>query len=181
MSFYSNSSAFELFIEVIPHSIGWFIVVNIIYTNIVWQLIYFYLIVLYLKSKLNEVNRRLSKLKNKRYRNFCPIISEFNTIFEEISEYNRNYWSHFILIVWMVCVVLLSSVTFLLIFGRMALIMRLIVLYFDLFFIFVILFVIKICGSIYLETKNTYKLLNYVISKGYKQSPKQLIKVIYLN
>ena len=178
LSFYSNSSWSELFIYVIPQSIGWFLIVMVVYNNTVWQLVYFYLIALYLKSKLKEVNIRLNVgPKGKQPALHLKIIHDLSKIYAEIYDYNSTYWSQYLLIVWINSGAILSTLSFFLIFGEMAFFIRIFVFYFDIFFILLILLVINTCATVYLEANKSHKLLMTLLCNQRKRNSLKKFKV----
>ena len=179
-SFYSNSSIIEIVLYVIPNSFGWFVIVNIVYSIILWQLIYFYLITFYLKYKLKEINQRLNRLRRGDDQNpfsFRKLTENLVSIYTEIAEYDDNYWSKFLAFVWMSCGTILSTLSFFIIFGQMIFIIRIFCLYFDLFFISMLLWVVHICATVYLEVNKSYKLLNSLMTKWNRKEALKGLKV----
>ena len=179
LSFLLYSTWQELLIYVVPNSIGWFLIVNVVYSNTTWQLIYFYLIALYLKSKLKEVNNRLKICsKWKLPVNYLMTLKKLTAIYDEIAEYNDKYWCHFILFVWTNSGAILSSITFLLLFGEMLFFIRIFVLNFVIFFVLLILLVINTCATVYLEANKSHKLLISLLCKQSKRNALRKFKVI---
>ena len=178
ISFYQSSTWDQLILQVIPHSMGWFLIVRVVYNNTFWHLIYFYLMTFYLMSKLKEVNTELISMSKHSHRISCvKIVNQLNHIFHEIHEYNGKYWSYFILIIWINCAAILSTLSFFLIFGEMIIFLRIIVLYFDTFFVILLLLIIRTCASVYLEANKSYKLLNCLVANGKTRNSMRMFKV----
>ena len=170
-SFSSNSSTFELILYVIPNSILWFIVVNIVYAMIFWQTIYFYLIALYLELKLKDMNNNLKNIVKKktkisnRHSNSSKIIRDYYSIYQEIGEYDATYWSQFLFFIWLTCSTIICTISYFLIFGEMRFFLRLLCLYFDLFYICLLILIIEMSSSVHKEANISYKLFNCLIIK----------------
>lgn len=179
-SFYSNSTLVQIVVYVVPNSLGWFVVVNIVYSVILWQLIYFYLITFYLKSKLKAVNQTLrgfTKSQVKRPISFSKVCADLSAIYTEIHEYDNIYWSKFLAFVWMSCATILSTLSFFIIFGEMLLIIRIFCLYFDLFFVAMLILVVSNCATVYLEVNKSYKELNSFMTLWNRRSISKGLKV----
>ena len=182
-SFFTNSSIEELTIYVIPNCILWFFIVNIVYSIIFWQLIYFYLIALYLKLKLKHMNDSLifysNNRKRKRFLNLLKITKNFNSIYCEIEDYDNNYWSKFLLFVWLTCSTIISTISFFILFGEMPFILRIFCLYFDLFYIMLLYMLIKLSSDVYNEANNSHQLLSTLNIMCNKQLLSNKIKVSF--
>jgi hypothetical protein len=146
-----------------------------------WQISYFYLICHYLKLKLKRVNKEIKfRIKSKiTYNNSKEIIDSLTSIYLEIDDYNRNYWSKYLLFVW---VLLGSNISFMLYFSimsEMSLIFKLMFIYAAIIIAFTFLFLINTASLINFEACNSYQLLNtYLIHKCEKSnSLTNLIKV----
>ena len=69
---------------------------------IVYQFIYFYIMCLYLKIKINSLNERLIEMKRrKRFIRIRETLQSFDSLYSEINEYNTTFWSKFLLSFWM--------------------------------------------------------------------------------
>ena len=166
--FYLNRSIVEFIFIGIPHSIllafAGYITCNIIF----WQVMYFYIICYYLRSKIIVINTKLEANINNKLRTNCielkHAINSLQTIYKEIEEYNSNYWSNYLFLIWISFTILINTTLYSIIYGRMNLFQRILLSYFGANFAIVVLLVISISSSVNSEAKKTYKLLNSLIS-----------------
>jgi len=177
VSFGQNISFEKFIILGIPHSFLLCITTIYIYRFILWQLIYFYIICYYLKSKLRVINERLKQ--NDRVINLYKIINSLNSIYSEINDYNNNYWSKFLFWVWTFLTLLINTLLYASLFGRMALALRIFFIVAVTFFVFGFIFIINTVSSINFEANKSYKLLNtsFVCLSGKTLSKYRMIKV----
>ena len=144
----------------LPTSIIYEVAVHHLYSIIVAQLNYFFLLSMYLRIKLKNLNNSLVKGK-KEIKN---ILHTSDALYREINEYNVTYWSKFLLLVWFSfgtpIVLFLNASLFLDI-----LIIRIIMLYVALFCAFLFLLVLNSAASVNTEANKSYKLLNYYLVK----------------
>ena len=97
-----NSSLFHLFLFGIPNSLYSSLLVIVIYDIQLYQLIYFYIICVYLKLKLQSINANLLEKKSKT--SIAYIVSQLkamNSLYKEINEYNSQFWSLYFLLFWL--------------------------------------------------------------------------------
>ena len=135
------------------------------YAIIVWQFVYYYIIIYYLRLKIMALNEYLKQCINNRnifrkYSNIISIIKSFNQIYLEINEYNSNYWTIFLSIIWINISVILVSINFVLIISNNAFIFKLFLIPFELLFLLLILFIIHISSQISFQSNNSYQLFN---------------------
>ena len=73
------------------------------------QLFYFYIICYYLKLKQREVNNYLRKIIENKERikiyNSNEMIAKLNIIYEKIKEYDSQFWSKFLALIWICCTI----------------------------------------------------------------------------
>jgi len=165
------------------HSLLYGIAGYFMYTIIYQQLIYFYIICYYFKSKLKFINDNMRQISKERRigRNnfdFYNTIQSLNGIYSEISNYNNNYWSKFLLSVWILLSIIISSVTYCGLFGKIGLILQIVCLYTVLVFTSILIFIITTASSINLEANKSYRLLNSLMSLKIRLLPNNRIKVL---
>src|ERR1700743_2535863 len=85
---------------------------------LIFQLLYYYIIVYYLKYKLISINtfiKELARNNNKRKNNLfiIEVIRDLYDTYFDINEYNNNYWSKYLLIIWITFGTIISFVGFL--------------------------------------------------------------------
>jgi hypothetical protein len=135
-----------------------------LYSIVITQLVYYHLICYYLKLKIKRINDGLkNNLKSKNGFNSAKKIRSLNKIYEEIDDYNNNYWSKFLLCIWISIVSIISTFVYLSIFREMEIINKLIVICVAVLFICFLLLVINTSSSVHSESNKTYRLLNSCI------------------
>ena len=100
---FKRASIIELIFIVVPHCLLWHIWFIYLYNAFVYQLIYYLIIAYYLIFKLKLINKLIkeSTLTTIRsYNNIQIAIYELNSIYNEINEYNNNYWSKYLCFLW---------------------------------------------------------------------------------
>ena len=131
-------------------------------TNIfLTQIIYFYIICLYLNIKINSLNERLIQMKKrKQFLRIGEILQSFDSLYNEINEYNTTFWSKFLFAFWLTigsCDVLLL---YIIIFVPFSMSIKYVFIYGSVFFITCFLFVIFTASSVNYSVNNSYKSLN---------------------
>ena len=98
----------------IINALSWSISCHYIYAIIVYQTVYYYIITYYLKIKLNLLNEKLKSIiksnKYLRYSKVIIIIRDYYKIHSEINEYNSNYWSIFLSLIWLNITIIISII-----------------------------------------------------------------------
>jgi len=106
LSFIINCSILNTVIYGIPHTIPFTLACYYVYSINIWQVEYFYIICYYVKVKLKQFNQIISnKLKSKKKinRRFNQsIISSLNSLYFKINAYNTNFWSKYLLSIWLI-------------------------------------------------------------------------------
>ena len=154
---------------VLPQAIPFGITCHYLYNVIVYQFVYYYIITYYLKSKLLLINIELKSFAIKKsrnsYKNFIKIIRELNSLFIEITEYNCNYWSKFLFIIWFTISLIISAFNHLTFLNENNIIRIIFSVFFEIIYILILVFIICISNSIYTESTNTYKYLNSIFKQ----------------
>ena len=116
----------------------------------------------YLHLKLSQINRRLVNKEKNIYR----IITELTSIYHEISQYNRDYWSKFLLVIYIAMSSLISMITFIsFVVGIESKLINGMYFSFAVFNSLFLLLTIGFSSLIYNDCIHTYLLLNsYVLS-----------------
>ena len=113
--------------------------------------------------KLNLLNGKLKSIiisnERLRYWKVIAIIRGYYEIHSEINEYNSNYWSKFLCIFWFNMSSVISLIFFVQLFSGNYFFKLLVI---PLIFLFsgFLLFIIHISSDIYIESNNSYQLLN---------------------
>jgi len=159
-----NYSLKQFTIFGIPHSLLWGYCCYHVFNILISQIIYFHIMCFYLKSKIRSINDRIIKsLTNKRQikrLKVSEILQSYDSIYADIYEYNENYWCKFLFVVWILFVIIISSILYISIYIEINLILKLIFIYGSTFYICWLLTIINTASSVNLETKKSYKLLN---------------------
>ena len=149
-----------MFLIIIFQTILWSYVCHYMYSIIDWQFVYYYIITYYLKF-FNKILRNLINssifVNNK---NILAIIENFHQIYKEINEYNNNYWSKFLCIIWLNISVIIACICSLALFLDNILIFKIAIIPLILYFISILIFIIRISAAIYIESNNSYQLFN---------------------
>ena len=150
----------EYFMIAIINTLSWSITAHYLYSIIVWQFVYYYIITYYLKMKFNLLVKNLKNIGSTQKSNIYSIIQKYTQILSEISEYNYSYYSMFLFIIWLNISSIISIITYLFIFVKTNLIFKLLLIPINIFFITILLIIIHISAAIYIESNNSYQLLN---------------------
>jgi hypothetical protein len=146
------------------------------------QLIYFYIICLYLKLKLRNANNCIRKICDTKFKmnhhNMKNILKLLNSINSEINTYNNEYWSKYLIIVLMLIITALDLLLFQTIFGKFGLIFNIILFYGSSIMFLLLIIFINTASSVSFEANKSYKLLNNLfITKNKEISFRMKIKV----
>ena len=119
------------------------------------HLIYFYIICYYLRIKIRALNDSLE-----RRRNAFIILFNYHKLYKEIQDYNENFWSMFLLCIWLLLGALFIVTIFMSIFVSFNFIVKLIIIYGCSLYGLIFFFIIFTASSVQFEVKKSYKLLN---------------------
>jgi len=86
-------------------------------------------------------------------------VDSIYSLYSEINEYDENYWSKFIILICITCIVIISTFLYTTLFSELDLIIRLICFCVSFIFISVLVSVITITSSISSNANDTYKLV----------------------
>ena len=137
------------------------------------QIFLFFIICKYFLIKLKERNRILkdeNRMNTNRIRN---ILVTHDSLYRELNEYNLTFFSKFILIIWSILGFIIINLIYLIIFGRIQILLKITVIYLFIFYTIMFLFILSIASSVNSESNKTYKLLNsFVIKYNYNNNSK---------
>jgi hypothetical protein len=167
LPFILNYSLLDLMIFGIPHTFLYTLSVHYNCSIIFWPLVYFYLICRYIKIKIKEQNDLIAKAIVERKvinsQKILRLIRNLNAIYSEINEYNREFWSKYLLLIWFIFGFLIIFCSYFLFFAKLILILKLIIGYGFAFITLTFLFIISTASSVNYEANKIYKHLNQVI------------------
>jgi hypothetical protein len=152
-------------------------------TNITFsQVNYFYTICLYLKLKLRNINNRITKNFDNKYKmtyyKMNNILKSLDSIISEINAYNNDFWSKYLMIFLISVIITLDLILFESIFGKMSLFFKIILIYGSSNFSLLLIILINSASSVSFEANKSYKLLNKLfITKNKQLSIRVRIKV----
>jgi len=159
----------------LPNSILWGIWNHYVHAIINYQTIYYYIITYYLESKLKAINasiKNISKYKDLAMNAYIllKIVPDIDTIYAEISEYNRIFWCKFLGIFWLCTDTIIAMVALIAFLGgEREVIIRVMLTTYMIIFIVLLIFIIQISDYVVNEPRKTYKLLNsYMSNTQYK-------------
>jgi len=160
----SRLKTLEIIVIGIPHSIIWYIWTYNMSNLMSWQVIYFFLICYYMKYKICSVNNNLViNLKSSKIyqiNHSIDLIKSLNSLYLEINDYNSNYWSKFLLLIWLTYSAISDSLLYSTIFGKMNLLSRILFIYAAISMSSSLLLIISIASSVNSEANKSYQLLN---------------------
>jgi hypothetical protein len=137
------------------------------YMNIyLCQLIYFDIICLYLRLKLNSINY---DLKINKY-NKSRIFNVLTSIYNEINQINNDYWSSFLLWLIFINLIIIDIMIYLIIFSNNYFYFNITMTYNVISVTIILLYFLNTASLVYSEAFNSYKHLNSVLvskDKGY--------------
>ncbi len=165
--FIINCSLLDIILFGIPHSILYTLSVHYTCSIIFWPLVYFYLICRYIKIKIKEQNDFIAKAiveqKVINIRKILRSIRNLNAIYLELNEYNQNFWSKYLLSIWLIFGVIINFCFSFFFFAKLTLILKFIVYYGLVFLISTFLFIISTASSVNYEANKIYKPLNKIM------------------
>jgi hypothetical protein len=163
LSFCLKCSVKELILYALPHCLIYAFTAYSVYSIIFWQIIYFYLICEYLKCKLKTVNNSLRKLSDRRvitYKKVLDILENLDSIHKEIDDYNSNYWSKFLFIIWITFAAIINTGIYFIFFIEMNSILKMLFIYFTIQFILILFLIINTTASVNSEANKSCSILN---------------------
>ena len=168
-SYITRLSVAEFILLGLPHTAFFGLGSLYIYNTICTQILYFFVISHYLKLKQRGINYYLMYAIDNKHRiislkiiiyNTNGMIAKLNQIYLEIKEYDSNFWSKFLAIIWATITAIIAMIIFMFAFGeRMHFNVRIMLLYAIFFYLSLLLLVIQMAGSVNFEAKKAYKLL----------------------
>ena len=158
-----HSSLFDLILFGLPHSIYFSLLVYLMYEIQSYQLIYFYIICVFLKIKLQSINAKLLEKKSKT--SIAYIVSQLkamNSLYKEINEYNSQFWSQYFFLFWLNIGSLISIDLYVIFLSNSDFLIKICVFYSLVSFFCLFLFVVFTASSVNYEAKKSYKILNHL-------------------
>ena len=122
-----NYSAMDTIIFGIPNSFI-FTLCYYIYNINLWQVLYFYIICKFIKTKIKEFNQNiLSLIKKRRFLNrnvMIEMIRSLDSLYLEINEYNTKFWSKYLLSIWLIMGSFINVLLFVLLLSQINILYR---------------------------------------------------------
>ncbi len=147
---------------------------------ICWQIVYFHIICLYLKLKIqninNEINLKLKLFRN-RLSNIKSIIELYDGIRTEVNRCDKEYWALFAMLLYSFYVPLVCFILYQVMYGGMNLLIRFLFSYACLMHMILFSNFILSAALVNAETNFSYKLLNKCFICSKFEITKNLIKV----
>jgi hypothetical protein len=152
---------------------------------ILYQMVYFFLICYYITIKTRECNNKIRNyLKNRIILNNMKaknLMTELNSIYSEIEDYNQNYWSKYLFWVWILYSTIVNMFLYSAIFSKHSYLLRFFCTYGSIVFISALILMINSASSVHLEVNRSYQLIYSLISLKRKlMSNRMLFRVIIL-
>jgi hypothetical protein len=129
----------------------------------IFQVVYFYLICRYIKIKFKESNDfvRQKKINNE---NFLRFIQDLDAKYSELNEFDRNFWSKYLLSIWLIFIAFVNFILYIFLFADLDIIFKLIAGYGSALFILIFIFIISTASSVNYEANKIYKPLNHIMA-----------------
>jgi len=147
LPFIMNCSILETLGFGIPNSLFFALSLHYSYSTNVWQMVYFYLICHYIKIKFNETNDLISnaflKRKFMKIKKVLRLIRSLDAKYSELNQFNDEFWSKFLLLIWLIFGTLTVFDLYVLIFTELNIILRPIVFYCCILLCLLFLFIIN--------------------------------------
>ena len=149
------------------HSLLYAIFVHHFSAELLTQIFYCYIICVYLKLKIRNLNKIfiIGIKQNKNISGIQRILEKFDSIYEEIDEYNTTYWSKFLFISWLYLGSLSTIILFVVVFITIPLILRVALIYGVFFFIISLHFMYATASSLNTEANRSYRPFNAIMAK----------------
>ncbi len=163
LPFVMNCSTLDTILFGIPNSLLYaFCGRNACNINI-FQVVYFYLICHYIKVKFKESNDfiRQKKINNE---NFLRFIRDLDAKYSELNEYDSNFWSKYLLSIWLIFAALVNLALYVFLFADLNIIFKLIAGYGSVLFILIFIFIVSNASSVNYEANKIYKPLNHIMA-----------------
>jgi hypothetical protein len=128
------------------------------------QMTYFYIICLYLKLKLRNINNSITKSFDRKFKmtnnKMKNILKSLDSIISEINIHNNDFWSKYLMIVLMLVIIVFDIFLFESLFGKMSLFFKIILFYVSIVSFVLLIILINTATSVSFEANKSYKLLN---------------------
>jgi hypothetical protein len=128
------------------------------------QMTYFYIICLYLKLKLRNINNSITKSFDRKFKmtnnKMKNILKSLDPIISEINIHNNDFWSKYLMIVLMLVIIVFDIFLFESLFGKMSLFFKIILFYVSIVSFVLLIILINTATSVSFEANKSYKLLN---------------------
>ncbi len=158
----------QLILYIIPMNVITVFYCYVAVSIILYQMVYFFLICYYITIKTRESNNKIRNylknrivLNNKRAKNS---MTELNSIYSEIEDYNQNYWSKYLFWVWILYSTIINMFLYQAIFTKLNFLLTFISIYGSIVFIFALILIINSASSVHLEVNRSYQLIYSLIS-----------------
>lgn len=138
-----------------------------VYNIHVFGVIYFYIICRFIEIKINSENRKIQGLRLMKFcqsKSLLRAIESLASIHREISAYNENFWSMFLLFVWLMYGIVIVLCIFILFFSPMNAFIKIGYSYMTAIIVITFLFVMVNAASVNLKTRKSYRYLNSLVS-----------------
>ena len=143
-------------------------------------MVYFFYICKYLKLKVKNLNEELNVIRSKNDFNRIPkTLHSFDALYREIDDYNTSYWSKFLLIIWLFFGTLCVVITYICIFGKSNIIIRMLFIYMNISAITLFDFIFSNACSLNLEANKTYTKLNSLFTDYFKLKNRRNLRLLF--
>jgi hypothetical protein len=165
--FIINCSLLDIIFFGIPHCLLYILFIHYICSIMFWPLVYFYFICRYINIKIKEQNDFITRaIVGRKVINSLKIsqlIRNLDRIYSELNQYNYEFWSLYLLTIWLSFGALIIFLSYFYFFSKLNIILNLFFGYGLTFVTSTFLFIISTASSVNYEANKIYKLLNHVM------------------
>lgn len=171
-----NCSPIETIVFGIPNTIFLMIFSYHSYNIFVYLMIHFYILCYYLINKIKSKNNLIMKANNNS--KLFKLFKLLDNLYREIDEYNRQFWSKFLLIFWLTFGTLFVFVVFTILFKNLPIFVKLFFTYFSILYLSIFLFIIFKASAVNYEVNKTYQLFNNLMAYQSKPLNRRKLKLM---
>ena len=154
---------YELILFGLPWSLIYSIALYFGLKIFTYQILYFSITCFYFKVKLKQINnafREKTKFKSRRFSEILNLIKKLNAIYNEIDEFNSNYWSKISLSYIRSLGLVFNLMIFVSIYGSLNIFLQIVFTYFGISFFLQFMFYLKINALVSSEAFKAYRTVN---------------------
>ena len=154
---------YQLILFGFPWSITYSVTLYFSLKIFTYQILYFYIICFYLKSKLKVSNNKIkfqTKFKSRRFTEILSLIKSLDMIYKEITEQNKKYWSNLNLVMISSCGLVINMLFFVSIYSSIHIMLKVMFFYMSIMFSIISILFLRFSALVAKQSFMSHKLLN---------------------